>query len=178
MAKTRRRNQGKSLHGAWISEVLGENVRAMRELRHLSQVALVGRMAVLGFAWKQATLSELERGLRPTGVDELCGLALALGTTVVRLLDPAGFEDTLGVSVDLGIPTDVECEPQWNVLDVERMRGLLVWEDAPWGPDVGLVVGWTPDNKLDGGAEYRMTEAAVRRLAARAARAAEKGETP
>jgi hypothetical protein len=44
----------------------------------------------LGFEkWHQQTVANVEKGTRPVKADELHGLALALQTTVVRLVTPA-----------------------------------------------------------------------------------------
>jgi transcriptional regulator with XRE-family HTH domain len=53
--------------------ILGANVRAARERRHLTQHALAGSSGV-----SKAGLSLIERGVRETSIKTLCGLARAL----------------------------------------------------------------------------------------------------
>src|SRR5438876_11910658 len=73
------------------SDAVAENVRAMRGARGLSQGDLAERMKAEKFDWRQATVSEIERGARNVTVDELLGLALILEATPADLLDPAGI---------------------------------------------------------------------------------------
>jgi hypothetical protein len=79
-------------------------------------------MKLLGFDWAQPTLSELERGLRPTGVDELFALAVVLETTVVRLLDPSPEPS----------PSAIDLTSTGPVLTPEIARGYLVNTANPW----------------------------------------------
>lgn len=53
--------------------ILGANVRAARERRHLTQCALAGSSGV-----SKAGLSLIERGVRETSIKTLCGLARSL----------------------------------------------------------------------------------------------------
>ena len=53
-------------------------------------------MQTLGCAWRQVTVSEVERRQRSVTVPELAALTLALGVTVAQLLDPRGPERIRG----------------------------------------------------------------------------------
>ena len=69
--------------------VLGRNVAAVRARRDMSQQELSDRMRVLGWpGWFRQVVGKAERGSRQLTVPELIGLAVALETTVTRLLEP------------------------------------------------------------------------------------------
>lgn len=75
-----------------LGEVAAKNVRNYRALRGMTQSDLAARLAPLGLAWVQTTVSEVERNGRAVTVDELADLAVGLGVSVAALLDPAGPE--------------------------------------------------------------------------------------
>ncbi len=53
-----------------FSAIAGKKVRALRESRNLSQVELAERMADMGHAWHQTTVSKVEAGTRAIQFDE------------------------------------------------------------------------------------------------------------
>jgi transcriptional regulator with XRE-family HTH domain len=110
------------------SAVFGYNLNTLRHKRRLSQAKLATLMNQLGFAgWTHVTVSDVERGVRSTGVDELFGLAIALGTYVITLLDPL-FSGDQEPGVDLGVPLPDD-------LRSEFARRFLVSEEDPWQQD-------------------------------------------
>ncbi len=129
------------------SQILGENVREARALRGLKQTDLLARMAVLGHEWIQATLSELERGKRPTSVDELFALAVALRVTVAKLLDPWGIAGQKSTGVDLGVDMGVDTGQPHNA---EVARWILLTEEYPWAVTPLYGYDWDDDNKIVG----------------------------
>jgi transcriptional regulator with XRE-family HTH domain len=84
------------------SEAVAVNVRDHRSLRRMSQQQLADEMSRLGHAWWRATVSEVERSGRGVTVDELVGLALALGVTIADLLDPAGPAEARNAGLYVG----------------------------------------------------------------------------
>jgi transcriptional regulator with XRE-family HTH domain len=87
----------------FLSDVLADNVRALRSVHHrLTQAALAGRMAYLGHEWTQATVSEVERGVRNVSVDELLALAVSLEASPPELLDPEGIDGRRTEALDYG----------------------------------------------------------------------------
>lgn len=141
------------------SQVLGDNVRRMRESHRLRQRDLAERVAFMGFpGWSQVTISDIERGIRSTGVDELFALAAALETTVCYLLDPGATDPAAndGSGIDLGVRfKGLESDGEYQPANLHQARKLLVTEDAPWQqlPNVGF--RWR-ENRIVGfyGAEY------------------------
>jgi transcriptional regulator with XRE-family HTH domain len=74
-----------------IAVQLAANLRAERARAHISGRVLAARMQRLGFrTWAMQTVSKVENAQRPVFATEILGLALALGTTIPRLMPPAG----------------------------------------------------------------------------------------
>ena len=75
-----------------VGEIVAANIRAYRHLRKMEQAKLAGHMESLGFAWRRATVSELEREKRNVSLAEALALSLVLGVTIEDLLyqRPAG----------------------------------------------------------------------------------------
>ena len=117
------------------SAVLGDNLRALRQLRKLRQEDLAELMRSYGFpGWSRVTVSDVERGIRATSVDELFGLALILKTYVVKLIDPA-FGGSDGPGIDLGVAYPDQDNPV-------AARELILPQGDPWqlerGPHVSF----------------------------------------
>ena len=90
------------------SQVLAQNVRVIRRVWDLSQADLAERMANLGHGWARQTVGEVERSRRGVSVDELLGLAMALQTSAVTLLDPSAMRDQDEPPLtDIGLPEPV-----------------------------------------------------------------------
>jgi transcriptional regulator with XRE-family HTH domain len=70
------------------SQVVADNVRALREQRRHSQAFLAGLVREQGLDWKQSTVSQVELGARHVNVDELLALAAALAVSPADLLSP------------------------------------------------------------------------------------------
>jgi transcriptional regulator with XRE-family HTH domain len=108
MTAAKGRNREPAEGSVFPRQVLAGNIRAQRGLQHLKQSDLAERMSRFGHAWSRPTVSEVERGSRPVLVDELFGLAFALGVSVLGLLTPApeavqavdvGWEKPLGTDL-------------------------------------------------------------------------------
>lgn len=69
--------------------VLAGNIPAIRQRRGLSQQDLADRMRAQGFEWIRQTVGRAERAERQITTDELVGVAVALETTIVRMLTPS-----------------------------------------------------------------------------------------
>jgi transcriptional regulator with XRE-family HTH domain len=89
------------------SQIVADNVRALRERRGHSQVMLAGLLRFQGLDWTQSTVSQVELGARHINVDELLGLAAALEVSPPDLLSPFSAMTTDprddGYAVDLGM---------------------------------------------------------------------------
>jgi transcriptional regulator with XRE-family HTH domain len=68
-------------------EVVAANITAARARRKLSQKAVAERMDALGYGWRQQIVAAAENGRRKITVGEVFGLALALETSVMSLLE-------------------------------------------------------------------------------------------
>lgn len=76
-----------------IEELVGQNLKAVRERKGLSQAELGRKLKpFLGKAWSRPAVSIAESGGRSFVVAELAALALALETSVLRLLGPTEDE--------------------------------------------------------------------------------------
>ncbi len=74
----------------------------------------------------------MERAQRSVGIDELFALALALETTVVKLLDPWGVAGQRRDGVDLGLES--------GLTGPHEARAYILTTDNPFGlqPDIGI----------------------------------------
>jgi len=96
----------RSLRPVPYGSLLASNLRAARAAANLSQSDLGERMRALGFsAWLRSTVSLAEQGKRRVTAEELLGLALATGTSMVRLAAPP--EETPWVELPAGPPAIV-----------------------------------------------------------------------
>jgi hypothetical protein len=113
-----------------MAEAVSRNVAAERTRQKTEQKDLAAAMSTLGHDWTQRTVAEVEGGRRRVSLDELVGLALALGRTPPELLSPP--ED-----LDHGAGGQMHRDfvAQWAR---GRVRALLV-------------------EKLDGGAAFKVT---------------------
>jgi transcriptional regulator with XRE-family HTH domain len=141
------------------SEVLAKNMRAIRSLNDLTQGDVAARIAEFGHPWHQSTVGHVERGTRTVSTDELFALAACLQTTVAKLLDPQGLEDTLHMGIDLGGEKLPSADP-----DLARL--LILPEDDPWKMKVSesVKVVWI-DNMAIGFAHHAPPEGMLRQLA-------------
>ena len=89
-----------------VKETVASNIRAYRQLRGLEQSELAQRMRAIGIAWRQATVSEIERKQRNVTVTELLGLAITLNATVEQFVDTRGPASRVGPQLILGDQVD------------------------------------------------------------------------
>jgi transcriptional regulator with XRE-family HTH domain len=68
--------------------IVADNITAARARRRLSQKDVAARMEALGFGWRQQIVAAAESGRRRIAVAEVLGLALALETSFISLLEP------------------------------------------------------------------------------------------
>jgi len=105
-------------------EVLAQNIKAERGRAGLSQQDLAGRMRALGFsAWLHQTVGSTERGKRRLLVEELFGLALAIGTSMGTLLAPAPEIRSVELPGGQLVDSDTVRRSIWH-----RNDGLVWWE--------------------------------------------------
>lgn len=120
------------------SQVLADNVRAFRLLRGLTQAELGDRLTELGHGWGAGTAGFVERGDRSVNVDELCGLAVALGVTLGQLLDPSGPDHSHRRSLDLGL---------YDLPD--GVQSLGTWHAHLWVNSRLVIREWTSKETMD-----------------------------
>jgi transcriptional regulator with XRE-family HTH domain len=139
-----------------VPKTVASNVRAFRQLRGIDQAVLARRMEALGIAWRQVTVSEVERDQRNVTVAELLALTLALDTTIEQLLDPRGPERIRGPRLalwesPLDMPTYDDQDPNAEAIQTispQNMTGLVCTHgDHPvveWNDENGAVksVSW------------------------------------
>ncbi|MBS1691919.1 MAG: helix-turn-helix transcriptional regulator [Actinobacteria bacterium] len=101
---------------------LGDNIRRIRGVRSMTVRDLSTQLAPLGLKLSPSGVSEVENATRKVAVDELLKIAIALNTSVIDLLLPAGGEClTVAKGVD---PLGVDELYWW-------LRGEQPWpEDA------------------------------------------------
>lgn len=115
-----------------VAEVLALNVRRYRQLRDLSQEQVAYGMQDLGWPWRQATVSEVEKLKRHVNVPEMIALVLVLGASVEQLLDPRGPGGKKGPDLAL---IDRETKVTGNEED-----GTLMTQIGPLPPSRRLAI--------------------------------------
>jgi transcriptional regulator with XRE-family HTH domain len=85
------------------SRFLAENIRGYRILRGMTQDQMAARMVMLGHGWGRSFVSAIEGRRRGVTIDELFGLAITLGVSVGRLLDPSGPDRSRDEGLDVGL---------------------------------------------------------------------------
>lgn len=82
---------------ASFSEVIGENLKAIREESGWTQAGVAEVMVSLGFDWKRITYAEVEACTRRVTFEELLGLAVLFAVPVLELLIPTEAPDNTTV---------------------------------------------------------------------------------
>ena len=73
---------------ASFGQIIGENVKALREEAGWTQAGVAEAMVSLGFDWKRITYAEVEASTRRVTFEELLGLAVLFAVPVLKLLIP------------------------------------------------------------------------------------------
>ena len=114
------------------ADVLARNIRAARNRADLGQASVSARMTALGFqGWHPQTVSSTEKARRRVTAEEVVGLALALETTVQRLLTPIGEDKWVEL-------------PSGESLNIEAVAHLVAGVNdgvLQWHKDVPYRVG-------------------------------------
>jgi transcriptional regulator with XRE-family HTH domain len=71
-----------------LGKILARNIASARVARDFDQQDLAARMRELGWKWVRQTVGEVENTRRRLTGEEIFGIALALDTTVDRLMTP------------------------------------------------------------------------------------------
>lgn len=131
MAKTPSRAGRRPKKGSrFVSDVLAENIRVLRAMRGLSQAELAERMKFLKNEWSRQTVSQVEGGDRLTSVNELLALAIALETSVPRLMDPRPFDDRPAQHLDVGALQPLDPQVALDLIRSDHTVSLK-WEKDP-----------------------------------------------
>lgn len=85
-------------------EAVAANVTAARARRKLSQKAVAARMSALGFGWRQQIVAAAEGGRRKITVGEVFGLAFALETSVMSLIEPVREDGPIALPSGATLP--------------------------------------------------------------------------
>ena len=68
-------------------QIVGHQVRLLRQGRGWSQQEVAEKMRAYGYKWSQATVTRLESATRPIRVNELADLAMLFDVPVTQFLD-------------------------------------------------------------------------------------------
>jgi transcriptional regulator with XRE-family HTH domain len=132
MPKTPKRAGRSERGGRFLSEIVTLNVRAYRAMRGLTQEDLANRLAALGHGWVRATVSEVERNGRTIAIDELAGLAAALGVSVAALLNPIAGDTQLDIGGQSPLPPPIARPFLFDAeLNDERARHVAAFAGIP-----------------------------------------------
>jgi transcriptional regulator with XRE-family HTH domain len=78
----------KSPLGASFGEIIGANLKSLRNRAGWSQERLAGAMSRAGYDWKRITMAQVEAGTRRISLEELAGLSALFGIPLVFFLVP------------------------------------------------------------------------------------------
>jgi transcriptional regulator with XRE-family HTH domain len=73
-------------------QIVGHQVRLLRQARGWSQQEVAKKMRAYGYKWSQATVTRLESATRPIRVNELADLAMLFDVPVTQFLDLRAWE--------------------------------------------------------------------------------------
>src|SRR5689334_14637275 len=73
-------------------QLVGRQVRLLRQARGWSQQDVAERMRPYGHQWSQATVTRLEAATRPIRLNEVADLAALFGIPVAQFLESPDFE--------------------------------------------------------------------------------------
>jgi len=145
------------------SQILGDNIHDIRQLRRLKQEDLSERMVNLGLlGWSRVTVSDVERAKRQTTVEELFRLASALGTTVAVLLDPhsGGRAGWIGIDLNVDMPGPVPAGlARYSVVDVDDPLDV----EDPWALANKGALLWDGNTPADWNVVYESSESGLPR---------------
>jgi transcriptional regulator with XRE-family HTH domain len=114
-----------------VAEIVAANIRAYRHLRKMDQARLARRMQSLGFAWRRATVSELERDKRNVSLAEALALSFVLEVTIEDLLyqRPAGRGKPRLVFTDKTTEPDLPPGTVTALVSPHRAYAEVAWSD-------------------------------------------------
>jgi transcriptional regulator with XRE-family HTH domain len=90
-----------------LGAILASNIKTARVLRRFEQQDLADRMRGLGYKWVRQTVGEAENSRRRLTVEETFALALALDTTVERLMMPQPWADEEADEKPVKLPSGI-----------------------------------------------------------------------
>jgi transcriptional regulator with XRE-family HTH domain len=95
-------------------QIVGANVKRVREEADLTQAKVAEAMNRLGFDWKRITVTQVESATRRLALEELCCLAALFAVPMLELLLPADDDNA-------EIPAEGATQ-----LDAQTLRELLI----------------------------------------------------
>jgi len=136
---------------ATFAQILGENVKALRNESGWSQERLANAMSALGFKWKRVTCAEVEGTSRRLGLDELMGLAALFGVPAVQMMLPSD-----GTTLDW-INRDLSTEEVKDLF--VGHKGTIGEGGAHWSAALIAVGSLTGENERPAADLWRVREA-------------------
>ncbi|WP_200214952.1 helix-turn-helix domain-containing protein [Micromonospora coerulea] len=124
---------GEEIKPGRVGEQLAQQLRRVREDRHVTYTELVKRLEELGHPIPILGLRRIERGERRVDVDDLIALARALRVPPVLLLFPVGAEGPL-VQLVPGVLADPNAALAWFTGEGRMPHGLT---DEEYGRQFG-----------------------------------------
>ena len=120
-----------------MSEVVGKNVRRLRQEQGFTQQELADLMALWGVTWSRPTVAQMESGRRPLSVDELLALGCSLHVGPHLMLYPM---PGVGVAMGERVITAKELsnwlwDPDRSVRSFGRRSERRIWFESAEGAD-------------------------------------------
>lgn len=86
-------NQDKPKATNWVDEMLGQNLKQIREIKGITQDVIVQKMKEKGFEFFQSTIHNIEKGNRRVSLGEAVALGQCLEVNIEELTKPKMSDD-------------------------------------------------------------------------------------
>jgi transcriptional regulator with XRE-family HTH domain len=129
-------------------QLVGRQVRLLRQGRGWSQLDVAEKMRPYGYKWSQATVTRLESATRPIRVNELTDLAMLFGVPVTQFLDSRlqelALDDLDTLKREIEKLTAERVQAQANLDEVTHIQAIAAYDVARIDGRLTILAQWIP----------------------------------